>query len=149
MVAGAMIDLPDPGFAPTAPLWAGAAAGIFRLPRCTECDAFDWYPTGACPHCGGAVAWTALSGDATLFSWALVHRALHPALAPITPYLSAIVAIAENPATRFVTRLVDADLRSLRSELPVRVRFLDLGYPHVRTGVTAPLFTPARKDIEA
>lgn len=134
--------LPDPAFEPIAPLWRAAAEGRFSLPRCA-CGTFDWYPAGRCRACGGGdIGWVTLSGRATLFSWAVVHRALHPPLAPLGSYVSAIVTIAEDPAVRFVTRLVEARPGRLRADMPLAVRFADLGHPAVVTGVIAPLFTP-------
>lgn len=127
---------------PSAPLWQAAARGEFRLPRCKSCGAFDWYPTGTCRTCSGTgIGWEPLSGTGTLFSWAVVKRALHKPLAPIAPYVSAIVVIDEDRQTRFVTRLIDCDPEGLRVGMPVEVRFADLGYPAVETGVMAPLFT--------
>ncbi|AIT80578.1 hypothetical protein JI59_12770 [Novosphingobium pentaromativorans US6-1] len=127
-----------------APFWQAAQSGQLSLPRCNDCGRLDWYPKGECRRCGGArIAWTALSGKATLFSWALVRRALDPRLAAIAPYISAIVTLEEDADSRFVTRLVDCSEALLRPGLPVAVRFLDLGYPSLQTGVTAPLFSPA------
>jgi uncharacterized OB-fold protein len=137
------IPLPDLAHAATAPLWEAAGRGQFALPRCTDCRAFDWYPKGECRQCRGSnIVWTELSGRGTLFSWAVVKRALHKPLAPIAPYVSAIVVIDEDRLTRFVTRLIDCDPNELRAGMPVEVRFADLGYPALKTGVTAPLFAP-------
>jgi uncharacterized OB-fold protein len=135
--------LPDRNWAPLAPLWEAAAAGEFRLPRCTDCDRFNWYPTGICQQCGSdAIAWVPLSGRARLFSWAVVHRALYAPLAPLGSYISAIVTIEEDPNTRFVTRLVHVEPDALRLDLELEVRFLDAGYPTLTTGFTVPLFAP-------
>ncbi len=135
--------LPDLDHGPTAPLWQAAARGAFALPRCGDCGTFDWYPKGECRQClGHEIAWAPLSGRATLFSWAVVKRALHKPLAPIAPYVSAIVVIDEDRLTRFVTRLIDCEPAALYIGMPVEVRFADLGYPAVETGIVAPLFTP-------
>ncbi len=136
--------LPDLQHASTAPLWKAAARGEFALPRCRDCWAFDWYPKGHCRKCHGSnIDWTTLSGRATLFSWAVVKRALHKPLAPIAPYVSAIVEIDDDRLTRFVTRLIDCEPAELRIGMPVEVRFADLGYPAVETGIMAPLFAPS------
>ncbi len=132
---------------PITPLWRAAAQREFRLPRCTSCGTFNWYPKGDCKHCGGRdLEWALLSGRGTLFSWAVVHRALHKPLAPIAPYVSAIVVIDEDRETRFITRLIDCDPAGLHAGMPVEVRFADLGYPAVETGVTAPHFTTHQAD---
>lgn len=136
--------LPDLENGPIAPMWQAAQRQEFSLPRCNSCGAFDWYPSGTCGQCKGTdITLTPLSGRATLFSWAVVNRALHKPLAPIAPYISAIVVIDEDRETRFVTRLIDCDPETLRPGMPVEVRFVDLGYPALQTGVTAPLFTPS------
>lgn len=135
--------LPDLDFGPLAPLWQAAARGEFALPRCADCGAFDWYPKGQCRGCHGRnIDWAPLSGRGSLFSWAVVNRALHKPLAPIAPYVSAIVVIDEDRLTRFVTRLIDCDPAALRTGMPVEVRFADLGYPALDTGIRAPLFAP-------
>jgi uncharacterized OB-fold protein len=134
--------LPNLDDGPIAPLWRAAARREFRLPRCAGCGTFDWYPKGECKRCQGRdFEWVRLSGRGTLFSWAVVHRALHKPLAPIAPYVSAIVVIDEDRATRFVTRLIDCDPAGLHAGMPVEVRFADLGYPALKTGVVAPHFT--------
>lgn len=136
--------LPDLDHGPTAPLWQAAARREFALPRCETCGTFDWYPKGQCRKChGDRIAWAPLSGRGTLFSWAVVKRALHKPLAPIAPYVSAIVAIDEDHLTRFVTRLIDCDPAELRIGMALKVCFVDLGYPELETGIVAPLFAPA------
>jgi uncharacterized OB-fold protein len=138
---------PDLVDGPIAPLWQAAVRHEFRLPRCVRCGAFDWYPKGACRQCGGReIEWKLLSGRGALFSWAVVHRALHKPLAPIAPYVSAIVVIDEDRATRFVTRLIDCDPAELHAGMPVEVRFADLGYPAIKTGIVAPHFTKHEPD---
>lgn len=140
------IQVPDLSFEPLAPLWRAAAEGELKLPRCQQCGKFDWYPKGVCAGCGGGdIVWTKLSGRAKLFSWAVVKRALHLPIAPLGPYVSAIVAIEEDPNVRIVTRVVDCDPEGLQDGMELEVKFADLGYPGVQTNVTAPLFAPAQK----
>jgi uncharacterized protein len=135
--------LPDLAFGSLAPLWQAASRGEFSLPRCADCGAFDWYPKGQCRRCDGRnIDWAMLSGRGRLFSWAVVKRALHKPLAPIAPYVSAIVVIDEDRLTRFVTRLIDCDTHALHAGMPVEVRFADIGYPALETGIVAPLFAP-------
>ena len=134
--------LPDLQWPPLAPLWQAARRNEFRLPCCAACGRFDWYPSGACTGCGGTeIHWRLLSGRGSLYSWAVVNRALHPPLAALGPYIAAIVATAEDPSVRFVTRMVDIDPSTLRIDMPVRVCFADAGHPVLSTGVTVPLFT--------
>ena len=48
---------PDYDF--TRPFWDGVAAGELRLPRCSACQAWQWYPLPGVEHCPGAsLDWT-------------------------------------------------------------------------------------------
>ena len=123
--------------------WDGAALGELRLPRCTACQRFNWYPEASCRFCSAAeFAWGALSGKGTLFSWSHVLHPIEPSIAPLAPYTVALMAIAEDPRVRLVSRLVDCDPQALRADMPVRTIFRDLGYPNLATGVAAPLLVP-------
>ena len=143
----AAFPLPDRDYAPLAPLWEGASRREFCLPRCIACLHLNWYPAEVCRFCDSAeIAWERLSGEALLFSWSIVHRALHKPLSPLGPYISAIVIVAEDPAARFVTRLVEAAPTRLRADMPLIVRFEDAGWPAFETGQVVPLFTPANSE---
>jgi uncharacterized OB-fold protein len=66
-----------------------------------------------------------------------------PAFAEKLPLLTALVALAEDPAVRVVTNLVDCEPEALRAELPVRAVFRLLVFPNLPRRVMAPMFTPA------
>jgi uncharacterized OB-fold protein len=137
------VPLPDPTWEPLRGFWEGAAAGELRIPRCAACGALNWYPPPACRVCGGvAMPWTALSGRGTLFSFAVVRRALHAPYASWVPYATGLVALAEDPAVRVVTRLVDCEPEALRVDQPVRAVFRDLTFPGAEGSVRVPLFAP-------
>lgn len=65
------------------------------------------------------------TGEGTLVSWAVVHRAPLPALAASVPYVSAIVELAEGPW--LMVRLLAEDPDGLSAGDPVRVRYLRSG----------------------
>ncbi len=134
--------LPDPGFEPTRPFWEAAARGELALPRCEACGAWTWYPRESCLRCAGALTWQAVSGRGTLFSWAVVRRALVEAFADQVPYVTGLVALAEDPALRLVTRIVDCEPEALRVDLPLRAVFRPLAFRGVEASVVAPLFAP-------
>jgi uncharacterized OB-fold protein len=83
-----------------------------------------------------------VSGDGTLFSWALVERALFKPFKEKAPYITALVALDEDPAVRIVTDLVDCDPAELAIDMPVRVVFRDLEFPDDDRRVPAPFFSP-------
>jgi uncharacterized OB-fold protein len=137
--------LPDVDWEPTRPFWAGAARGALCIPRCDACGRYVWYPEMPCRHCGGgSLTWTEVSGRGRLFSWSTVHYAWIPQLADRLPFATGLVALAEDPAVRLVTYIVDCPLEALRCEMPVRVVFRPLRYRGVAGEVMAPLFAPVQ-----
>ena len=134
--------LPDPHHALLEPFWAAAAQRRLEMPRCLQCQRFNWYPAPTCAYCGNAqLRWTAMAPQARLFSWAVVQRALHSPYQIIAPYISALVEFDEAPGVRLVTRVIGHDADSLRVNQPLTVVFEDLGYPQLQIGILAPLVT--------
>jgi len=136
--------LPDVDDPLTAPYFVGAARGELLITRCEACDRYVWYPSERCSTCDGTLTWTAVSGDGTLFSWATVRRAFLPAFADRVPFVTALVAIVEDPAVRLATYLVDVDAGTCRADEPVRVTFRPLSFSTVPgKSVIVPMFEQA------
>lgn len=135
--------LPDTDWAPVAPFWAAAADGRLSLPRCDGCQRLVWYPADICRRCGGeGRTWVDLSGRGTLFSWVVVHQQFLPQYQP--PYVTALVAVDEDPTVRLATRLVGVDplAPGLVIDQPMAVEFGVLAFPGVDGEVTAPFWRP-------
>ncbi len=110
-ITRADFPLPDVDEPLVAPFFAAAARGELMIPRCEACGKFVWYPAASCPRCEApAPVWTAVSGRATLFSWAVVHR-------PFLPGVRGDGAVRHGPRcagrrpgrARPATYLVDAE----------------------------------------
>jgi uncharacterized OB-fold protein len=137
--------LPDTDWPPTREFWAAAARGELAVPRCDACGRYVWYPDGTCRFCGAQTCtWTTVSGRGRLYSWSVVRRAFIPQFAAEVPYVTALVAIDEDPAVRIVTRLVDCDPARLQVNMPVRVVFRPFRFVGVTGEVMAPMFVPDR-----
>jgi len=137
--------LPDPTWQPLRGYWEGAAAGELRIPRCAACGAFTWYPRERCRGCGSTeLPWTAVCGRGTLFSFAVVRRALYEPFAPLVPYATGLVALEEDPAVRIATRFLDCEPSELRIDMPVHAVFRALEFAGVAGSLPAPFFTPTR-----
>jgi uncharacterized protein len=135
--------LPDVEDPLTAEFFAAAARHELSIPRCAACDRFVWYPEPVCPGCGGELTWTVTSGDARLFSWAVVQRPFLPAFAEMVPFVTALVSLEAAPEVRIVTYIVDADPEALAADLPLAVTFRDLAFPTVPDqAVAVPMFRP-------
>jgi uncharacterized OB-fold protein len=135
--------LPDIDDPLTAPFFEGAARGELVVTRCRACERYVWYPGPACPHCEAALEWVAVSGNGTLFSWTVVRRAFLPAFEDKVPFVSALIAIDEDPAVRIVSYVVDAEPNALRADEPVRAVFRPLSFSTVADrSVVVPMFVP-------
>jgi uncharacterized OB-fold protein len=133
-------DLDDPL---TAEFFAGAARHELRIPRCTSCDRWVWYPEAACPTCDGELEWNTTSGQGRLFSWAVVQRPFLPAFAEMVPFVTALITLEEAPEIRIVTYVVDTDPSTLEADLPLAVTFRPLSFPTVPDReVVVPMFRP-------
>ena len=133
--------LPDVDDPLVAPFFAGATRNELLIPRCASCGAFVWYPQDACPGDGGALSWEPVSGRATLFSWAVVRRAFLPAFEDKVPFVTALVALEDDPHVRLATYIVDADPDTLVAGTPVTVDFRPLSFSTVAgKSVTVPMF---------
>jgi uncharacterized protein len=146
--------LPDVNDRLTAAFFAGAARGELVITHCEACDAYVWYPAERCPTCEGALTWKPVSGRGTLFSWATVRRPFLPAFADEVPFVTALVAIEEDPAVRVVTYMVDAEPETLRADEPVHVTFRPLSFSTVPDkSVIVPMFrrgpSPSERESRA
>ena len=90
----------------TAAFWEATAAGKLMLGRCTDCDAFIFYPRSWCPACGsGETELVEASGTATIYSYTINYKGEGP-YAAVSPYVLAYVELEEGP--RMMTNIVGA-----------------------------------------
>jgi uncharacterized OB-fold protein len=130
------IPVPTPE---TRPFWEAARRHELQLQRCRSCGLYVFYPRAACPHCLGAeLEWQRVSGRGTLHTFTVVHRGLRNFPLP-TPYVLAIVELAEGP--RLMTNLVEVEPDPARISIgtPVEAVFED-----VTAEVTLPRFRLVR-----
>jgi uncharacterized OB-fold protein len=117
--------------------WTACAERRFTLPRCTGCNRLRWYLLPTCPRCHAVgYDWAELSGDATLFTFTVVHRGFHPDVNDQIPYVTAFVIPTEDEDVRFVTRLIDFAIDRLRIGTPMQVVFTE------SNGRLKPFFRP-------
>jgi uncharacterized OB-fold protein len=76
-----------------------------------------------------------VSGRGAVFSFAVMHQAVHPGFAAEVPYPIVVVELEEG--VRLLSNLVDCPLAEVRIGLPVEVVFED-----VTAEVTLPKFRP-------
>jgi len=106
-------DTFDYGDTLSRPFWEAAARKELVMQQCATCGNVQFYPRPMCLECRGTdLGWTAVSGDATVYSMTTVHVQIDPDLVP--PYVVALVDLDEGP--RLLTN-IDGDV-----EIGVRVR---------------------------
>lgn len=139
--------LPDTGDPVSAPFWEGTAAGELRVQACGECDRWRMPPRPMCPDCQSLEnVWRPTSGQGHVWSYVRPHPPLLPAYAEVAPYNVVVVALAENPAIRFVGNLVteaSAPLNSLPESLLVIGMAVRVVFPPPLEGVVLPRWSPA------
>ncbi|MFF3740122.1 Zn-ribbon domain-containing OB-fold protein [Streptomyces sp. NPDC002566] len=113
-------DVPDAD-AFTRAYWDAAARGRLLIRRCAACARAHHYPREFCPYCwSDDVSWEDASGRATLYTWSVVHRNDLPPFGERTPYVVAVVDLAEGP--RMATEIVGPGELSAGAELEVTFR---------------------------
>ena len=120
------------------PFWEAARRHELLLQRCRACAHWIFYPRAACPRCLSMdLAWEPVSGRGTLHTFTIVTRGQKGFPLP-SPYVLAVVELAEGP--RLMTNIVGvaADPGAVRIGMPVEVVWDD-----VTPEVTLPRFRPA------
>jgi len=117
--------------------WDGCRRGRLRLQHCPRCGNWQYYPRYACTSCGRRDPdWEDASGAATVWSYSVVERGFAH-FVDRTPYVVALVKLAEGPV--MMTNIVDCDPGEVELDMPVEV----VCRKDEATGVTLPYFRPA------
>jgi uncharacterized OB-fold protein len=104
------------------PFWEGARKGELRLQRCFRCEAFRMPPSRYCPGCGSeGSTWARASGQGTVESFCLFHKAYFPGFESDLPYNVALVRLAEG--ARLFTNVVGVANDQLRIGMEVEACF--------------------------
>jgi uncharacterized OB-fold protein len=117
-----------------APFFEAARRHELVVQRCAGCGALRFPARSICSRCLGREAtWVPVSGRGAIFSFAVMHQAVHPGFAATVPY--AVVVIELEEGVRMLSNLLDCPLEDIRIGLPVSVVFDD-----VSPDVTLPKF---------
>jgi|TARA_R110002110_G_scaffold230905_1_gene446777 uncharacterized OB-fold protein len=122
-----MTALPEPiRNADSQELWDGMQQEKLLLQECGDCGALDFMPRHMCPVCWSPNRkWREASGEGTVHSFSIVRRASSPAFAPRTPYVVALIDLAEGP--RMPTALIGDEALSVAIGDPVKMTFEERG----------------------
>lgn len=114
-------DLPQPDLE-TQPFWDATREGRLLIKCCNACARTHFYPRPFCPYCWSEdVEWVEASGQATLYTWSVVHRNDLPPFPDRVPYVAAVVDLAEGP--RMMTNVVGCDFDALAVSMALEAVF--------------------------
>lgn len=110
------------------PFWDGCKAGKLLIQKCSGCGHFRFYPCEGCPDCRSTdYEWTEVSGKGKLYSWIVIHRAVDPVWQKMTPFVSGVVEIDEQPGCLVPGLILGVAPNNVRDGMPVKVEFEQTG----------------------
>jgi uncharacterized OB-fold protein len=116
----ASLPLPVPD-EDSAPFWDYCRKGELQAQRCTSCGRLRYPPRPTCPQCGSTdIEWQQLSGRGKVFTYAVSHQAVHPALEGRVPFTTLVVELDEG--VRMTSNLVEGS-PAIEIGTPVEVVF--------------------------
>ena len=120
-----------------APWWEALRRRELVVQRCADCGSWRHPPGPVCPACHSArSAFERVSGRGRVFSYTIIHHAVHPALADRVPYNVVLVELPDAGNVRIISNLVDVPPEEVRVGLEVEVVFeevdADLTLPRFR-----------------
>lgn len=122
----------------SAEFWDRVHAHRLALQQCRQCGSFRFYPRALCPVCLGELyEWVPVTGRGTVYSYTVCYRPASEAFAADTPYVVALVDLAEG--VRLLSNIIDCAPAQVRVGMPVTLVYEDVG-----EGITLYKFRPAR-----
>ena len=123
----------------SAPFWEALAERRIRIQYSPSSDEYVFYPRTLAPRTlADDLEWREISGEGTLYTFAVARRPTAPFWADQVPQLLAVVQWDEGP--RLTTELVNVDPDDIRIGMRVRPVFT----PDPETGMTLLRYEPAR-----
>jgi uncharacterized OB-fold protein len=105
------------------PYWDALERGEMRLPACSLCGTWQWYPFDfiRC-HAEASLEWKPVPRTGTVFTFTRVHRGFLPNAVPkAPPYVAALVELDGLPGIRIPTVLINADAAGPQVGMRVRL----------------------------
>jgi len=95
-----------PGNEVATPFWDAIEAGEIRLPKCSNCGSWQWYPDEAGANCPGAqLQWEPVAQTGVLHSFSVVHRNFLPGAETTVPFAVGLVELDGVEGPRLVSTL--------------------------------------------
>lgn len=118
---GKFLPSPDPV---TLPYWEACKRHELLIQKCSQCDAWQFYPRMMCSSCSATeLNWEQASGAGTIVSWTVVRHPVSPAYADDVPYVIALIELDEGPV--MMAKIVACEPDTVQAGMPVDVCFED------------------------
>jgi hypothetical protein len=141
-----------PLFGPSMPLphldedtrefWEACRDHRLTVQQCLRCDAFRFAPAPICHNCQSFdTRLVESAGIGELYTWTVVHRAIHPAMVDAVPYNTAVVKLQDCGGAMITTNIVGIDSDQLVAGMTVKLEWDD-----ITSEISLPRFRPATKD---
>lgn len=115
--------------------WRGCLQGKLLISRCQDCGHYQHFPRPMCPRCWSYnTKPTEVSGKGRVYFFSLRHQG--PGAAPGRPYPIAAIELAEQPALRMFSTIVNCEPKDIRIDMPVKLTWIDF------KGAPVPAFEP-------
>ncbi len=119
--------------------WDFCAKRELRFQRCGDCSAFRFPPLTGCRDCGSTeVEWVAVTGQARVFSYTVVHHPAIPDVQGEVPYPVVAVEFDDAPGVRLISNVLDIGIDEIEVEME-----LELAWDEPKPGVVLPRFRKA------
>ena len=119
------------------PFWSYIQKGRLSIQRCAACGQFRHPPQPICARCSSFDdEWVEVSGQATLYSFTVVHHPVHPAIESWVPYATGVVELAEG--VRMVSLITGIALDRIRVGMKLKCAF-----KRMAPDFQLPVFEPA------
>lgn len=122
------------------PYWDACNRQQLLIQQCSACGHHQFYPRSFCTECGqGKPRWVRARGRGTVVTWTIVRRPVSEAYAADTPYVIALIRLAEGPV--MMSQVTGCDPEQVTSGMSV-----DVVFESWADGVMVPNFKPAKAD---
>ena len=110
-----------------APWWEALRRHELVVQRCVPCGTWRQPPGPVCAACHSSESrFERVSGRGRVFSYTIVHHAVHPALAQRVPYNVILVELPDAGNVRLISNLLDVPPDEVRVGLEVEIVFEDV-----------------------
>jgi len=118
----ATLPFPQPSTKEEIDFWKNCAQKVLAFKTCSACGYVHHPPLPICPTCQSkTLIWKVAPETALLYSYTIVHHAVHPDIVAHVPYNVAVVLFPELNDLRLVSNVVDVTPGELEIGMPLHL----------------------------